>query len=96
MFDTAFVVVLWFSIVETLIIVVGNIFTIYVFWRHRMRRKRTSFLLINLAVADLLVGLIGAIAIGTSKISLQSKEQELVTLYLFHFHFVISQRVVRK
>ena len=78
MFDTASVVVLWFSIVETLIIVVGNIFTIYVFWRHRTRLKRTSFLLINLAVADLLFGLIGAITIGTSKILLQSKKQELL------------------
>ena len=78
MFDTASVVILWFSIVETLIIVVGNIFTIYVFWRHRTRLKRTSFLLINLAVADLLVGLIGAITIGTSKILLQSKKQELL------------------
>ena len=78
MFDTASVVILWFSIVETLIIVVGNIFTIYVFWRHRTRLKRTSFLLINLAVADLLFGLIGAITIGTSKILLQSEKQELL------------------
>ena len=78
MFDTAYVVILWFSIVETLIIVVGNIFTIYVFWKHRTRLKRNSFLLINLAVADLLVGLIETLAIGTSKIPLQSKKQELV------------------
>ena len=70
MFDTASVVIVWFSIVETFIIVVGNIFTIYVFWRHRTRLKRTSFLLINLAVADLLFGLIGAITIVTSKISI--------------------------
>ena len=78
MFDTAAVVILWFSIAETLIIVLGNIFTIYVFWKHRTRLKRTSFLLINLGVADLLVGLIETLAIGTSKISLQSKEQELI------------------
>ena len=77
MFDAASVVILWFSIVETLIIVVGNIFTIYVFWRHRTRLKRTSFLLINLAVADLLVGLVGAITIGTLLL-LQSKKQELL------------------
>ena len=78
MFDTAAVVILWLSIAETLIIVLDNIFTIYVFWKHRTRLKRTSFLLINLAVADLLVGLIETLAIGTSKISLQSKEQELI------------------
>ena len=78
MFDTAAVVVLFFSIVETLFIFIGNIFTIYVFWRHRTRLKRTSFLLINLAVADLLVGLVETIVIGTSKIPLQFKRQVLI------------------
>ena len=71
MLDSAAVVVLFFSIVETLLIFIGNIFTIYVFWRHRTRLKRTSFLLINLAVADLLVELVETIVIGTSKIPLQ-------------------------
>ena len=93
MFDTATVVILWFSIVETLIIVVGNIFTIYVFWRHRTRLKRTSFLLINLAVADLLVGLIGAIAIATSKIPLQSKKQELVRSATYKSTFSAFQTI---
>ena len=78
MFDTAAVVVLCFSIVETLFIFIGNIFTIYVFWRHRTRLKRTSFLLINLAVADLLVGLVETRVIGTSKIPLQFKRQVLI------------------
>ena len=78
MFDTGSVIILWFSIVETLIIVVGNIFTVYVFWKHRTRLKRTSFLLINLAVAVLLVGLIETLAIATSEIPLQPKKQELV------------------
>ena len=49
---------------ESLIIIVGNIFTIFVFWKHRNRLKRTSFLLINLAVADLLVGFTELIALG--------------------------------
>ena len=78
MFDTAAVVVLFFSIVETVFIFIGNIFTIYVFWRHRTRLKRTSFLLINLAVADLLVGLIETLAIATSKIPRQFEKQALV------------------
>ena len=78
MFDTGSVIILWFSIVETLIIVVGNIFTVYVFWKHRTRLKLTSFLLINLAVADLLVGLIETLAIATSEIPLRPKKQELV------------------
>ena len=78
MFDTAVVLILCLSITESLIIVIGNIFTIYVFWKHRTRLKRTSFLLINLAVADLLVGLVETIVLGTSKIPLQFEEQRLV------------------
>ena len=38
------------------------------FWKHRTRLRRNSFLLKNLAIADLLVGLIEAIALGTSDI----------------------------
>ena len=54
-------------VLECAIISIGNIFTIYVFWTHRKRLKRTSILLINLAVADLLVGLteLPGIASGT-------------------------------
>ena len=44
-------------VVECLLVFSGNIFTITVFWQHRNRLKRTSFLLINLAVADLFVGI---------------------------------------
>ncbi|XP_078364241.1 adenosine receptor A3-like [Oculina patagonica] len=42
--------------VETLIIVLGNTVTIIVFWKYRSQLKRTSYLLINLSVADLMVG----------------------------------------
>lgn len=42
---------------QCVFILIGNIFTIYVFWTNRKRLKRMSFLLINLAVADLLLGL---------------------------------------
>ena len=42
---------------ESLLIFSGNSFTTFAFWKNRYKLKRTSFLLINLAVADLLVGL---------------------------------------
>ena len=42
---------------ESLLIFSGNSFTTFAFWKNRNKMKRTSFLLINLAVADLLVGL---------------------------------------
>ena len=49
---------------ESLLIFSGNSFTIFVFWKNRGKLKRTSFLLINLAVADLLVGLSQMIMTG--------------------------------
>jgi len=68
MYDTAIIVVQFAAILESLIIIVGNIFTIFVFWKHRNRLKRTSILLINLAVADLLVGFTEPIALGALNI----------------------------
>ena len=68
MTNIASLVILCVIIVESLIVFSENIFTILVFWRHRNRLKRTSFLLINLAVADLLVGFMEPIAIGTIEI----------------------------
>ena len=44
-------------ICEAVLILTGNSFTIYIFWSIRKRMKRTSYLLINLAVADVLVGI---------------------------------------
>ena len=64
MYNTAIIVVLFATILESSIIIVGNIFTIFVFWKNRNRLRRTTFLLINLAVADLLVGLTEPIALG--------------------------------
>ena len=44
-------------ICEAFLILAGNFITIYIFWSIRKRLKRTSYLLINLAVADILVGI---------------------------------------
>ena len=68
MYNTAIIVVQFAAILESIIIIVGNIITIFVFWKHRNRLKRTSFLLINLAVADLLVGFTEPIALGAVNI----------------------------
>ena len=53
---TAAVVVVSVGILQSLIVCIGNSLTIYVFWFHRNKLKRTSLLLINLAVADVFVG----------------------------------------
>ena len=47
---------LCFGLLATLI-VAGNLLTIWIFLKHRLR-KRARFLLISLSVADLLVGLL--------------------------------------
>ena len=51
---------------EAVLIIIGNAFTIFVFWTQRLHLKRTFYLLINLAFADLLVGIaqVGVIATG--------------------------------
>ena len=68
MYYTAVTVVLFAVLLESLIIIIGNIFTILVFWKNRKSLKRTSFLLINLAVADLLVGFAALISFGAFNI----------------------------
>ena len=44
-------------ICEAVLILTGNSITVYIFWSIRKRLKRTSCLLINLAVADIFVGI---------------------------------------
>ena len=60
-------------------IFVGNFFTIFVFWIHRHKLKRTSFLLINLAVSDLLVGLTDLLSIGTYALPRHIRRLEIET-----------------
>ena len=63
---TAFVVI---YTLEAFVIIVGNTFTIIVFWSQRSQLKRTYSILINLAVSDLLVGIAEPIVLGTEKIA---------------------------
>ena len=56
MSDTTAVLLLCIILIKSLLIIVGNLFTMFVFWKHRNRLKRTSFLLINLALVDVLNG----------------------------------------
>ena len=68
MYNTAIIVILFAATLESLIIIGGNIFTIFVFWKHRTSLKRTFLLVINLAVADLFVGFTEPISIGIYEI----------------------------
>ena len=64
-----------FAAFESLVILSANSFTVYVFSTHRNKLKRTFFLLINLTVADLLVGFTEPITIGTVSIPHHFDEQ---------------------
>ena len=85
MSNTATIVIICAAVFELLIIIVGNIFTIFVFWKHRNKLKRTSLLLINLAVADLLVGLTELIATGTYKLPRELDEHTLFNSTVYGF-----------
>ena len=56
-YTAAITILKYVAIFQGLCIFTGNFITMIVFWIHRYKLKRTSFLLINLAVADLLAGL---------------------------------------
>ena len=90
MSETASVVVLAFIIVESLIIVFANIFTIYVFWKHRTRLRRNCLLPLNLAFADLLVGSLEKIALGTSGIPGQFGKEALIISHQRKNNFFFS------
>ena len=54
---------------EGVLITIGNAFAIFVFWTQNLHHKRPCLILINLAVADLLVGTTELIHIPTRKIT---------------------------
>ncbi|XP_078377654.1 adenosine receptor A2a-like [Oculina patagonica] len=53
---------------ESIFICIGNAFTIFVFWQKRFRLQRAYYLLLNLTVADLLVGVVGLISLATRSV----------------------------
>ena len=67
--STTAIVLVVIVTIEVAVIVVGNLFTIFAFWTQRHRLKRAFLLVINLAVADLFVGLGVALVLAASVIS---------------------------
>ena len=53
---------------ETILICIGNSFTIIVFWKKRRTLQKAYYLLINLGIADLLVGIQMIISLGTQSL----------------------------
>ena len=52
----------WLAVIvsESIVIVIINAFTLIAFSRSRQLRKRSTYLVINLTVADLMIGLVTA------------------------------------
>ena len=63
---------------EVTLIIMGNVFTIFVFWTQRLRFKRTFLLVINLAVADLFVGLGGALVLAINTIPSGGNDEQKI------------------
>ena len=78
--------------IEALIICVGNAFVIFVFWtQFTGSRRRASYLLINLAVADFLIGVAKIPAFITNSIpSLMRKERSGLGGYIAAFVVLFS------
>ena len=74
---TAIVLVVILTI-EVTMIIIGNVFTIFVFWTQRLRFKRTFLLVINLAVADLFVGLGGALVLAINNIASGGNDEQKI------------------
>ena len=63
MSDTTDLVFLCILIVLTIVILIANMFTIFVFWIHRKHLKRAFLLVINSAFSDLFVGFPGILTV---------------------------------
>lgn len=64
--------------VQGVIIILGNFLAIVVFWRRRLTLKRTSYLLINLATADFIVG-VAELSFATKKRLLNGNPGDITT-----------------
>ena len=89
MYSTVFVlfyVLLW---TEAIFICIGNAFTIFVFWQKRLCLQRTYYLLLNLTVADLLVGVVQVISLATRSVPFLFTEPDY-NLNIYHYSFLFS------
>ena len=68
MSNTLFLARIIVVLIEGSLICIGNAFTIFVFWNQKQSLKRAYYLLLNLALADFLVGATEMIVIVTETI----------------------------
>ena len=77
--------------IEAFLICIGNIVTIYVFWKKRRTLQKASYLLINLALTDLPMGVLEIIILATQVqpyLFIHSEPNEQMTS--FHYSQFLS------
>ena len=89
--NTAF---FYLNTIETVAIVIENIFTIYVFWKNRATLKLSSYFLGNLAVADRLVRIMEILVIGDHRISFTQRPNHQNLLAAFQTTFSLAPLIV--
>ena len=77
--DTGSIAVLILLAFLSIIVCISNAFTVFVFWVHQSKLKRTSFLVINLAVTDLLIGLTDTVEVGAFALPRHIGSNETIT-----------------
>ena len=89
--NTAF---FYLNTIETVAIVIENIFTIYVFWKNRATLKLSSYFLGNLAVTDRLVRIMEILVIGDHRISFTQRPNHQNLLAAFQTTFSLALLIV--
>lgn len=89
--NTAF---FYLNTIETVAIVIENIFIIYVFWKNRATLKLSSYFLGNLAVTDRLVRIMEILVIGDHWISFTQRPNHQNLLAAFQTTFSLAPLIV--
>ena len=93
MSSTVFVLFCVLLSTESVLICIGNAFTIFVFWQKRISLQRTYYLLLNLTVTDLLVGVVELISLATGSAPFLFTEPDY-KMNTFHYSFLISSLTI--
>ena len=78
---------------ESIFICIGNAFTIFVFSQKRFSLQRTFYLLLNLTVADLLVGVLELISLATRSVPFLFSEPSY-SRGTFHYSYLLSSLTI--
>ena len=90
LYAVAIVFIVIFAL-ETAVVIIGNMFTIFVFkTQSALHLKRTCLLLINLAIADLLVGVGEVIVLANYKIPRTDIYGALLVPYMSAYSFILG------